>query len=145
MTVTTYRDVVFSRPPGYRPLSLDLYVPDGPARGLCLYLHGGGWRVGSRSDGPGPTVDRLHRSNVHHHYAFPIPPSSASSCGGSAPAADGAASSTYQAQLAYAHCMQTHGVPGFPDPSPSMNISISGQPPANSPAGRANAEVFRRR
>jgi subtilase family serine protease len=59
--------------------------------------------------------------------------------GGSAPAADGAASSTYQAQLAYAHCMQTHGVPGFPDPSPSMNISISGQPPANSPAGRANA------
>ena len=57
MTVTTYRDVVFSRPPGYRPLSLDLYVPDGPARALCLYLHGGGWRVGSRADGPGTARD----------------------------------------------------------------------------------------
>src|ERR1700722_11503936 len=57
MTVTTYRDVVFSRPPGYRPLSLDLYVPDGPARALCLYLHGGGWRVGSRSDGPGTSAE----------------------------------------------------------------------------------------
>lgn len=57
MTVTTHRDVVFSRPPGYRPLSLDLYVPDGPARALCLYLHGGGWRVGSRSDGPGTSAE----------------------------------------------------------------------------------------
>src|ERR1700722_16172356 len=59
--------------------------------------------------------------------------------GGSGQATDHAASSTYQAELAYAHCMQTHGVPGFPDPRPSMHISISGQPPANSPAGRANA------
>src|SRR6202046_5851689 len=57
MTSTVHRDVVYSRPPGYRPLSLDLYVPPGPARALCLYLHGGGWRVGSRSDGPGPTVE----------------------------------------------------------------------------------------
>jgi subtilase family serine protease len=58
---------------------------------------------------------------------------------GPAQATGRTASSTYQAQLAYAHCMQTHGVPGFPDPRPSMHISISGQPPANSPAGRANA------
>jgi acetyl esterase/lipase len=57
MTVTAYRDVVFSRPPGCRPLSLDLYIPDGPARALCLYLHGGGWRAGSRADGPGPARD----------------------------------------------------------------------------------------
>ena len=41
MTVTVHRDVVYSRPPGYRPLSLDLYVPAKPARALCLYLHGG--------------------------------------------------------------------------------------------------------
>jgi acetyl esterase/lipase len=53
--VTVHRDVVFSRPAGFRPLSLDLYVPAAPARALCLYLHGGGWRAGSRSDGPGPS------------------------------------------------------------------------------------------
>jgi acetyl esterase/lipase len=57
MTVIAYRDLIYSRPPGYRPLSLDLYVPDGPARALCLYLHGGGWRVGSRSEGPGAARD----------------------------------------------------------------------------------------
>ena len=34
--------------------------------------------------------------------------------------------------------MQTHGVPDFPDPSPSGSFSISGQPHANSPAARAN-------
>jgi acetyl esterase/lipase len=53
MTVTSYRDIVYSRPPGFRPVSLDLYVPAKPAQALCLYLHGGGWRLGSRSDGPG--------------------------------------------------------------------------------------------
>jgi acetyl esterase/lipase len=51
--VAAHRDVVFSRPVGFRPLSLDLYVPAAPTSTLCLYLHGGGWRVGSRSDGPG--------------------------------------------------------------------------------------------
>ena len=47
---------------------------------------------------------------------------------------------TYRADLAYAQCMRTHGVPGFPDPHPSggISISISGQPHANSPAARAN-------
>lgn len=45
-------DVVFATRPGFRPLALDLYVPDEPAA-LCLYLHGGGWRVGSRREGPG--------------------------------------------------------------------------------------------
>ncbi|MFF5297460.1 alpha/beta hydrolase [Paractinoplanes globisporus] len=49
------RDVVFSRPNGYRPLALDLYVPEG-ATTLCVYLHGGGWRVGSRREGPGPAA-----------------------------------------------------------------------------------------
>src|SRR6202522_1250006 len=34
--------------------------------------------------------------------------------------------------------MQNHSVPDFPDPSPSGNISISGQPHGNSPAARAN-------
>ena len=57
MNVTIHRDVVYSRAPGYRPLSLDLYAPEGPPRALCLYLHGGGWRVGSRADGPGTARD----------------------------------------------------------------------------------------
>jgi acetyl esterase/lipase len=53
VTVAVHRDVIFARPVGYRPLSLDLYVPSRPAEALCLYLHGGGWRVGGRADGPG--------------------------------------------------------------------------------------------
>jgi len=45
---------------------------------------------------------------------------------------------TYRADLAYAHCMQAHGVPDFPDPNPSVGFSISGQPTGNSPLARAN-------
>jgi hypothetical protein len=64
-------------------------------------------------------------------------------CGGSRSSYGGSASAgpvTYRADLAYAQCMQTHGVPGFPDPSPSgsFSISISGHPHGNSPAARAN-------
>ena len=51
--VTHHAEIVFSTVPGYRPLTLDLYVGDAP-RALCVYLHGGGWRVGSRHQGPGP-------------------------------------------------------------------------------------------
>jgi subtilase family serine protease len=61
----------------------------------------------------------------------------AGSSSASGPAATGSA--TYRAELAYAHCMQTHGVPSFPDPVPSGNISIHGQPHGNSPAARANS------
>jgi acetyl esterase/lipase len=50
---TVHRDVVYARPDGFRPLALDLYLPAAPAAALCLYLHGGGWRLGSRRDGPG--------------------------------------------------------------------------------------------
>jgi subtilase family serine protease len=62
-------------------------------------------------------------------------------CGGSPSSSGGAASTqsaAYRADLAYAQCMQTHGVPDFPDPNPSAAISISGQPHGNSPAARAN-------
>jgi subtilase family serine protease len=61
-------------------------------------------------------------------------------CGGSPSSAGSSASSgpaAYRAELAFAQCMQTHGVPDFPDPSPSGNISISGHPQGNSPAARA--------
>lgn len=49
-------------------------------------------------------------------------------------------SGTYQADLAYAHCMQAHGLPGFPLPDPSRSSSFSGQVTAegNSPVARAN-------
>lgn len=37
-------------------------------------------------------------------------------------------SSTFQAELAFAHCMQTHGVPNFPDPtSTNQSFAVSGQ------------------
>jgi hypothetical protein len=46
----------------------------------------------------------------------------------------------YPAELAYAQCMRTHGVPNFPDPSPSGSSSyseqLSGSP--GSPVARAN-------
>lgn len=32
---------------------MDLYLPRDEARALCVFLHGGGWRMGSRRDGPG--------------------------------------------------------------------------------------------
>jgi acetyl esterase/lipase len=43
-----YREVL-----GYRPLELDLYLPaeDGPVP-VLVYLHGGGWRRGSRRKAP---------------------------------------------------------------------------------------------
>jgi len=61
-------------------------------------------------------------------------------CGGSPTSSVGSASTgpaTYRADLAFAHCMQTHGVPGFPDPKPSAALSISGHPQGNSPAAKA--------
>lgn len=44
------RDIVFAQHAGFRPLSLDLYLPekDAPAP-VILQLHGGGWRQGTRS------------------------------------------------------------------------------------------------
>jgi subtilase family serine protease len=45
----------------------------------------------------------------------------------------------YQAELAYARCMQTHGVPDFPDPSPSQGAHISTHLNASGSAARAVA------
>ena len=49
--VTSYADVVFASRIGYRPLTLDLYVPpqDGAtnvAHPLVVIIHGGGWQSG---------------------------------------------------------------------------------------------------
>lgn len=53
MTVTVHREVVYAVVPGFRPLALDLYVGARPTA-VCVWLHGGGWRLGSRRNGPGP-------------------------------------------------------------------------------------------
>ena len=43
------RAVAYSAPPGFRPLELDLYTPaDGPAP-VIVFVHGGGWRLGTRA------------------------------------------------------------------------------------------------
>ena len=58
--------------------------------------------------------------------------------GGSAPA--GAA--IFRAEVAYAHCIRTHGVPNFPVPTNSSErFHISGQPHGKviGPRARANA------
>jgi acetyl esterase/lipase len=54
--VRSFLDVPFHRPAGHRPLTLDLYVPATEPAALCVYAHGGGWRTGTRSDGPGPAA-----------------------------------------------------------------------------------------
>ena len=42
------RAVEYAAPPGYRPLLLDLHVPHGDRPPVVLFLHGGGWRLGTR-------------------------------------------------------------------------------------------------
>jgi acetyl esterase/lipase len=66
-TVAVHREVVYATPLGFRPLVLDLHVPRQPAA-VCLYLHGGGWRAGSRREGPGAAAtwffDRVARHGL---------------------------------------------------------------------------------
>ena len=54
------------------------------------------------------------------------------------PSAASTARPPYRAELAYAQCMRTHGLPGFPDPSPSGSFSwqLTGNPAT--PAARTN-------
>lgn len=47
--MTVLRDVVFAEHPGFRPVSLDLHLPDPPGpHPVVVFLHGGGWRLGRR-------------------------------------------------------------------------------------------------
>ncbi|MGH3225692.1 MAG: hypothetical protein ACRDPY_44605 [Streptosporangiaceae bacterium] len=49
-------------------------------------------------------------------------------------------SATYRANIAFAQCMRTHGVPDFPDPGPGTNFAVHGTPAgaaANTPSGKA--------
>ncbi len=56
--------------------------------------------------------------------------------GGSAATGNSAA---YRANVAFAQCMRSHGVPNFPDPGPSTNFQVSGSPqgPATTPSAKA--------
>ena len=65
-------------------------------------------------------------------------------CGSSSPAssADPAASgsATFRAELAFAHCMQTHGLPNFPDPTnANEGFGVSGQLNGNASGPAAQA------
>lgn len=56
--------------PGARPLELDLHLPAGPGPApVVVFLHGGGWRLGSRHSGgpafPGSTLfERVARAGI---------------------------------------------------------------------------------
>jgi acetyl esterase/lipase len=62
--------VPYAAIPGVRPLELDLYLPagEGPSP-VALFLHGGGWRLGSRRSGgpafPGHSLfERVARTGI---------------------------------------------------------------------------------
>jgi hypothetical protein len=56
----------------------------------------------------------------------------AAACGGGGSSAAGG-SSPYQKAVAYAQCMRSHGVPGFPDPDSKGNFLIKGPELGGSP------------
>ena len=43
------RAVTYCAPPGFRPVELDVYTPAGGPAPLVVFLHGGGWRLGTRT------------------------------------------------------------------------------------------------
>lgn len=43
-----FRDIVYAEREGFRPLALDLYLPERERPPVVVVLHGGGWRAGSR-------------------------------------------------------------------------------------------------
>jgi acetyl esterase/lipase len=47
-TERTLRDIVYATRPGFRPLSLDLHRPEHDGAPVIVFMHGGGWRLGSR-------------------------------------------------------------------------------------------------
>src|SRR3984957_7533223 len=51
--VRSFRDVTFAEPLGFRPLTLDLYLPPegGPKKSVVVFIHGGAWRSRTARDG----------------------------------------------------------------------------------------------
>ena len=69
--VQSFRDVIFAEPQGYRPLTLDLYLPPdgGPPKAVVVFIHGGAWRSRTARDG-GAFRDfpSVLASVAAHHY-----------------------------------------------------------------------------
>ena len=64
------RDVVFAERIGYRPLTLDLHRPAGGPAPVIVFVHGGGWRLGSRRMfTPGLTEDESFGRIVRAGFA----------------------------------------------------------------------------
>ncbi|MEU2351278.1 alpha/beta hydrolase [Modestobacter sp. NPDC049651] len=62
--VEVRRDLEFARPDG-EPLLLDLHRPAGDATvPVCLYLHGGGWARGTRTDRAAERLEPVARAGV---------------------------------------------------------------------------------
>jgi hypothetical protein len=62
------------------------------------------------------------------------------SSGGSSGTASTTESAAYRANIAFAQCMRSNGVPDFPDPQPGSNFAVSGAPvgaAAQTPSGKA--------
>lgn len=66
--MSTILEIDYAQPAGFRPLSLDLRIPDaavpGAAAPVVVFLHGGGWLRGSRrvftpGIGPAASFDRI--------------------------------------------------------------------------------------
>jgi acetyl esterase/lipase len=51
--VRSLRDVIFAQPLGFRPLTLDLYLPPagGAKKPVVVFIHGGAWRSRTARDG----------------------------------------------------------------------------------------------
>jgi acetyl esterase/lipase len=65
--VTSYYDVTFAEVSGFRPLVLDLHLPQsGGPHPVLLWVHGGGWQSGSRAMGHAVEL-------VQHGYAVAAP------------------------------------------------------------------------
>jgi acetyl esterase/lipase len=48
--MSTHLEIDFAQPTGFRPLSLDLRIPEAADAPVIVFLHGGGWLRGSRRD-----------------------------------------------------------------------------------------------
>ncbi|SHI37786.1 alpha/beta hydrolase [Wenxinia saemankumensis] len=69
---TYWPHLVYARPDGARPLMLDLRVPEGAAaRPLVVYIHGGGWRIGTPKY-DNPTLRRIDAPGRLHAAGFAV-------------------------------------------------------------------------
>jgi acetyl esterase/lipase len=66
-----YENIVYSCNPGYRPLFLDLHIPQrGEKPPLIIWIHGGGWIYGSRRRLPPHLFENaVHDQMIEAGYA----------------------------------------------------------------------------